>query len=134
MIPAIKDAITYWSAGLRGEPAKRYARVIGYGALGKSAKSALKHLEDSRFYPDTFWDAAAEQHSEIDGKPVSPPDFESLTDDDLVVILPKSEAAKHEIMMFFKANSIKNYLFVQNIKLKPRDFFPELYENCRFNP
>jgi hypothetical protein len=66
---------------------KHGGRVIAYAAFGIAAKSLLNALLHSGIRPDVFWDIAAKSGDNIDGIPVTPPDFDSLQENDIVLIL-----------------------------------------------
>ena len=110
-----------------------YTQIIGYGVLGRSGKSKLEALEGTPLYPTVLWDAAAVEDSKIDGNPVYPPDFDSLTDGDFIVALPGDISVQEELKALFKEKSVNNKIFFQEIE--PKVFSPELlYENLYFVP
>jgi hypothetical protein len=57
-------------------------RIIGYGAMGKSAKRMLPRLKGARWEPTELWDING------DGESIKKPDFDALTPDDLLVVFP----------------------------------------------
>ena len=58
-------------------------RVIAWGAMGRQAKVVLPVLEGTPLEPTELWDIAG------DGTVVKKPDVDSLTENDLVLVVPK---------------------------------------------
>jgi glycosyltransferase involved in cell wall biosynthesis len=63
-------------------------RIIGYGALGKAAKQLLPIFKGTAFEPTELWDANG------DGFTVKKPDFESITESDIVLVFPVADSVK----------------------------------------
>lgn len=70
---------------------KEFKRIIGYGALGKSALALLPRLVGSRYCPTELWDKNG------DGYRVKLPDLDSLTADDLVIVFPTKKELVNEL-------------------------------------
>ncbi|MDR3310417.1 MAG: glycosyltransferase family 2 protein [Oscillospiraceae bacterium] len=62
-------------------------RIIAYAAYSKAASGICKGLLNSNIRPDVFWDIAAKENDDIDSVPIQYPDFDSLTQDDTVLLL-----------------------------------------------
>lgn len=86
-------------------------RIIGYGALGKLAGRLLPTLVKTPLRPHVLWDKAAEGGETREGIPVTLPDFESITDADMVLIFPAAVTKEDFIEMagINKVHSIINY-------------------------
>ncbi len=70
---------------------KVFKRIIGYGALGKSALTILPRLVGSQYCPNELWDKSG------DGYRVKLPDFDSLTADDLIIFFPTKKEVVSEL-------------------------------------
>jgi len=70
---------------------KVFKRIIGYGALGKSAFNILPRLVGSQYCPNELWDKNG------DGYRVKLPDFNSLTADDLIIVFPTKKEFVSEL-------------------------------------
>ena len=84
-------------------------RIIGYGALGKNADKFLPVLKRTPYAPTVLWDGSAHNSSVYDGKKVYFPDFERLTKEDLLLVLPSSLEIQAEVkkkLMKAKSESI----------------------------
>ena len=68
-------------------------RIIGYGALGKSAGKLLPLLEKSAWRPTELWDMNG------DGVNVKKPDFNSLAREDIILLLPTKRSVLDEFAM-----------------------------------
>jgi len=79
-------------AGIVGSPYSRYKRIIGYGVLGKYGRELLPYYMGTAFEPDVLWD------KDGDGIEVLKPDFDSLSEEDLVIIFPKKYIFVKEIL------------------------------------
>jgi hypothetical protein len=62
-------------------------RVIAYSAFGSASSRIRRGLLNSDIRPDVFWDIAAKSGDNIEGVPVHTPAFNSLTENDTVIIL-----------------------------------------------
>jgi glycosyltransferase involved in cell wall biosynthesis len=76
-------------------PSKPPGRVIGCGASGFFAKKLLPFLKATPYYPVVFWDRVVRSTS-YGGIDVVKPDFDSLIDDDLLLIFPQSSQVLEE--------------------------------------
>ena len=134
LLPALENAILHREKAQNNGDGDTtgYRRIIGYGALGKSALWKLEHLEDTCLYPNVFWDMTARNGSMIYGEPVTQPDFDSVTDGDLIIVLPGDATAQADIKALLETKRICNYIFFNDIG--PNVFFPELFSNSRFEP
>ena len=70
---------------------EKYNRIIGYGAKGKNAGIVIGMLMDTVIFPTELWDRNG------DDKLIKKPDPNSLSKDDLVLILPSSALAVSSI-------------------------------------
>lgn len=68
----------------------KFDRIIGYGALGKSAGAVLPYLINTPYCPTEMWD------NNYNGS-IKKPDFTSLTKNDLVLVFPIKPAIVNEI-------------------------------------
>ncbi len=75
---------------LAGKKTAPDGRIIAYAAFGRAAARILPLLLKSDLRPHIFWDIQACRDSEIDGIPVVPPRFDSLTAGDTMLILLRS--------------------------------------------
>ncbi|MCL2206526.1 MAG: glycosyltransferase family 2 protein [Fibromonadales bacterium] len=102
-------------------------RIIGYGALGKIAQKLLPFLKETPYSPTILWDNAA-----TDMKL----DFESLTSNDMLLILPASLDILREVKE--KLQNIKSEaICVDNdtiIDYLGNILFPVFSENFYFTP
>jgi glycosyltransferase involved in cell wall biosynthesis len=64
-------------------------RLIGYAALSRAAKGLLPCVAETHLRPDILWDVTAKSGAERCGIAVTPPDFDSLTADDTVLVFLK---------------------------------------------
>jgi glycosyltransferase involved in cell wall biosynthesis len=65
-------------------PPETTARLVGYGALGRAANHLLPQLADTVWMPTELWDENG------DGLAIKNPDFDSLGENDIVLVLPTS--------------------------------------------
>lgn len=70
---------------------KNHQRIIAYGVLGRAAKWLLPFLEKTPLKPTELWDKSG------DGIVVKKPKFDSLTEFDVVVVLPSQPVVVQEI-------------------------------------
>lgn len=73
-------------------------RVIGYGALGKMASLRVPIIVDTPIKPDVLWDENAKEKDSLYGIPITKPDFNSLTSDDVVLVFPIAHDVVKEMM------------------------------------
>ncbi len=85
LLRAVKDCIL--GAENKNIPQEPAGRVIAWGALGKRGQWLLPKLKGTPVQPAELWDKTG------DGIAVKKPVPESLTTDDLVLVLPKGETA-----------------------------------------
>jgi glycosyltransferase involved in cell wall biosynthesis len=64
-------------------------RLIGYGTLGRVAKRLLPVLADANVRFDCLWDKGANGETIFDVT-VTKPDFDAVTDNDIIVVFPMS--------------------------------------------
>jgi glycosyltransferase involved in cell wall biosynthesis len=79
-------------------PPVKKGRVIAYGVLGWLALEILSPLMETPLCPTHMWDKAAKPGDERFGAPVTPPDFASLTKDDIILIVPRSRAVRQAVV------------------------------------
>lgn len=79
------------NAPYSGIPDVSKKRIIGYGALGKVAKTFLPFLQHSPLKPTELWDITG------DGDIVKNPDFSNLSINDVVLVFPISEQVLEEV-------------------------------------
>ena len=79
---ALSNALTGVSAENVSIPA---GRIIGYGALGRAAYRLLPRLKGTNLEPTELWDISG------DGNNVQLPDFNTLREDDMVLVFPTGE-------------------------------------------
>jgi len=72
-------------------------KVIGCGALGKHAKILLPMLKKTPYYPSALWDDAAHSTSYYEDTKVVQPDFDMLSEHDILLIFPNSQSLREEI-------------------------------------
>jgi glycosyltransferase involved in cell wall biosynthesis len=96
-------------------------RIIAWGALGYNASKYLPYLKDSKFEPTELWDIAG------DGVKVKKPNIESLSENDIVLILPNQY---EEISNSLKAIKFENFLTMNDIqKYAAASVFPQFYDD-----
>jgi glycosyltransferase involved in cell wall biosynthesis len=87
-LPYLVKAVEMAILGCKLEHTPTFAgRIIAWGALGKRGHGLLPHLQGTPLEPNELWDAAG------DGVEIKKPDPDSLTTDDLVLVLPINDAA-----------------------------------------
>jgi hypothetical protein len=64
--------------------------IIAYGALGKRAAAFIPKIEAIITKPLTYWDASADGTHFLNRLPVSKPDFSTLNQNDIIIVIPKS--------------------------------------------
>jgi hypothetical protein len=64
-------------------------RVIAYAAYGKASRQIRHGLLRSDIRPDVFWDIAAKPGDNVEGIPITLPDFEGLHPQDICLVLLK---------------------------------------------
>ncbi len=103
-------------------------RIIAWGALGRRGKRTLPILRGTPMEPTELWDMSG------DGAEVKMPDIKSLTEDDLVLILPIREAGE-EIWAIIKEAGCAA-LKSEDILLYARPIlFPQFYDgSLKFIP
>ncbi len=101
------------------------SRIIGYGALGGAAKYLLPELEGSSFECTELWDISG------DGRHVKRPAFNTLTHDDLLLILPKSRKVQDAVKKHAKPSACAVLTHWHTITALAIERFPEVYEACR---
>lgn len=69
----------------------QYKRIIAFGVLGNRAKDALPKLQTTPYRPTELWDKNG------DGANIKLPDFDSLTADDLLIVIPTKKTVLMEI-------------------------------------
>ncbi len=84
-------------------PLRGAKRIVGYGALGKSAARLLPLLKDSPLYPTELWDVRG------DGVDVFKPDFHSLSENDVLLCFPVGNIEKELKECFKKLNCLTLY-------------------------
>ncbi|MCW3795113.1 glycosyltransferase family 2 protein [Paenibacillus sp. LS1] len=75
----------------KGIPDLSKKRIVGYGVLGKIAKTLLPLLQHSQLEPTELWDISG------DGDIVKKPDFSSLSENDAVLVFPTSEQVLEDV-------------------------------------
>jgi Glycosyltransferases involved in cell wall biogenesis len=88
---------------------KPNCRIIGYGALGKSAAALIPLLKNTPIEPMELWDISG------DGEAVKKPDFSSLKKDDLMLVFPLADQVLSDVKecspcFVLNNNDIKHYL------------------------
>ena len=76
------------------ELANSIERIVCYGVHGKRAQSMypmIKRVADEMLKPVLYWDLNAADGSELFGNSATVPDFNMLTEKDLVLIFPKAD-------------------------------------------
>ncbi len=79
-----------------------HVRIVAWGVLGENGQTMLPKIMGTIFTPDILWDAAAKEDSVICGLPVSKPLPESLTKDDILIILVSNKRVLASIDPFIK--------------------------------
>jgi hypothetical protein len=102
-------------------------KVIAWGALGRNAKVLLPYLKGSDIEPDEMWDA------EGDGIEVKKPDMDSLSANDLLLVIPTWNGG---IVNAIKTSKCGNYLCYDDILTHlAMGVFPEFYNGAlKFDP
>ena len=96
-------------------------RIIAWGALGRRGKVIVPYLRGTKLAPTELWDIAG------DGAAVMKPDVKSLTENDLVLILPLAENGK-EIWEEIKGTGCSAILSKEISALVCRCRFPQFYD------
>jgi glycosyltransferase involved in cell wall biosynthesis len=86
-------------------------RIIAYAAYGKAACRVLYGLLNSNIRPDVFWDIAAKPNDSIDGIPVITPDFASLREADIVLVLLKDNIIAEKVGEILRLGLSSNHIF-----------------------
>jgi len=73
-------------------------RVIGYGALGKAAEKIIPQLIGTEWEPTELWDING------DGISIKKPELESLTEDDILLVFPKTLSIIREMQEVFESS------------------------------
>lgn len=90
-----------------GEKFRKAHRIIGYGALGKRGKRFMPTLTGTMFCPTVIWDKSADDSGKTAyGIPVTSPDFESITEEDAVIVFPGGEVLENLISIFKDAGIV----------------------------
>lgn len=107
---------------LIGYPAKEIeikkkdnGRIIAYAAYGKKLNSIINGLLNSDIRPDVFWDILAKPDDQIDGIPVARPLFESLTQNDTILLFLGGKNAESMINIFKQTPAAKNIWLYEDI-------------------
>jgi glycosyltransferase involved in cell wall biosynthesis len=103
---------------------QRGKRIIAYSAYGKGLYGLKKALVGSDLCPDVFWDRAARNNDFIDGIAVEIPRFETLTENDTVLILLKLKSHIAEVLNEIKNTQAKVYYY-----LDVMDYLVDYYFN-----
>jgi glycosyltransferase involved in cell wall biosynthesis len=103
-------------------------RIIGYGALGRGAKGLLPAVLDSPLRPDLLWDAAAQEDSQRFGIKVTKPDFDNLTETDIVLVFLKKAQIAEEVSNLLEATAAKGniYYYYDVIDYLAKTLFPNV--------
>lgn len=72
-------------------------RVIAYGVLGRLGQRLCPLLDGTIYEPRELWDKAAGLNSSISGTEVKQPQWESLNEQDIIIIFPASPAVAAEV-------------------------------------
>lgn len=115
-IRAVKNKLLNVPA--RDIPITSKSRIIGYGALGKAAIALIPLLKHTPIEPTELWDISG------DGEAVKQPDFNSLGEEDIVLIFPKAE----QVLSYVKELSASScVLSAEDIKLYLSHYVKEKY-------
>ncbi|MDR3295834.1 MAG: glycosyltransferase [Clostridiales Family XIII bacterium] len=76
---------------ITGSPFASPKRVIGYGVLGKYGRKLLPHYMGTAYEPYVLWDKNG------DGERVRRPDFDDLSETDLIIVFPKDRKVVEDI-------------------------------------
>jgi hypothetical protein len=107
---------------------KPKGRVIGLGALGKAAKKRICLLRGSVLQPSVLWDAVASEDSVVDGIAVTPPAYNTLTADDVVLVFPLKESVIEELKDRLEGRTAANIMWNPDIEEAVSVIcFPSLY-------
>lgn len=110
-------------------------RVIGYGALGKRAKSLIPSILGSSCRLDLLWDQTAQPGDAVCGRPVETPQLASVTPEDLLLVFPNTSPHLDSILEQLHSHGITNYLKYYDI-LDGLAFvrYPQFHPPCTFTP
>jgi glycosyltransferase involved in cell wall biosynthesis len=104
-------------------------RFVGYGVLGKIGLKMLSLLKDENFAFDCLWDKKANSEIIFDIT-IEKPDFNSLTENDIVVVFPKSydvlvevARAAYESKIIWNCGEVDLIHKLKNIKMFSRGTF-----------
>jgi glycosyltransferase involved in cell wall biosynthesis len=104
-------------------------RIIAWGVLGKNAGKVLPFLIGTPLEPTEFWDSAAK------GGIVRKPDVSSLTERDVVIILPSLQKVGAEIKSSIGERCCRIITFEQIFNYVSALKFPQFYDGTiKFEP
>jgi hypothetical protein len=95
---------------------KESRRLICCAVLSETARDFLGGVLDAGIRPDVFWDQSAIENSTISGIPVCKPEYNSISEDDTVIIFAKKAKVINEIKLLcntkwvFGYNDVVQYL------------------------
>lgn len=102
-------------------------RIIAWGALGRRGRRWLPWLKGTAFEPTELWDAAG------DGKTIKKPNPKSLTNDDLVLVMPLH--VKNEICAAIEEGGGRVLLLEEVARQIARRKYPQFYNGgLKFYP
>lgn len=99
-------------------------RIIGYGCLGTNARELLPLLAETDINPSELWDSAG------NGEFVITPNWDTVTNDDLILIFPSKKNIVSEILKELKERELKNFILYNDIiryLLAEKDEYSECY-------
>lgn len=104
-----------------------YGRIICYGALGKAAKERIPIISKIFQEPLMLWDHGATEVSIFDNIPVTPPDYNILNKEDIIIILPARKVFADEIEAEVKANGYRCYRYDMFLAQQAQYLYPGIY-------
>jgi glycosyltransferase involved in cell wall biosynthesis len=88
---------------------KESRRLICCAVMSETARDFLDVVLDAGIRPDVFWDQSAIENSTISGMPVCKPDYNSVTEDDTVIIFAKKVNVINEIKSLCNTKRVFGY-------------------------
>ena len=95
-------------------------RVIGYGALGKEANKIIPQLINTEWEPTELWDING------DGISIKKPELKSLTEDDILLVFPKTLSIIREIHEALESSKATVLYNQQISEILPGILFPQI--------
>jgi glycosyltransferase involved in cell wall biosynthesis len=110
-------------------------RKIGCGALGKVGKYIIPDLIGTPLEPTELWDRSASPGDVVCKIPVTLPDYDTLTKEDVVLVFPKEADIKMQLEDTLRSKGAEKILFEDDINsLVIATLYPQFYNKCNLEP